>query len=54
MKDQPQLWRTAVWGADDFGTEFDTTDQAKALELYEMIGDEITKRELKDLGFVSA
>ena len=50
----PRMWRTAVWGNDDFGLEFDSIDQALALEMYDLLCDGVTQKELLDLGFVHA
>ena len=56
--DKPPVYRTCVWGADDFGMEFDTPDHDSAYRMFvEVIGlppAKMTRSTLKNLGFVSA
>lgn len=47
-------YRVCIWGGDDFGMELDQSSRLVALEMYELIGDFTTKRDLLDLGFVWA
>jgi hypothetical protein len=49
-------FRVAVWGADDFGVEYDAKDKGTAKELFNKLKTKtnITQKELYDLGFVNA
>jgi len=54
------LWGVAVWGADDFGMqiEFEFSEENfeekfnEAKEFYDLVFDGVTKKELKEIGFV--
>ena len=49
-------YRVGVWGNDDCGMEFDTSDEKLALSIFmEIIGwEDVKKKRLSDLGFKSA
>lgn len=47
-------WRVCVWGADDFGMEKDHESYPEALDLFELIDNFTTQKELEDLGFINA
>jgi len=45
------MFRVCVWGADDFGLEFDNKSIEKCKAVFEKIKDGITIENLKGLGF---
>lgn len=49
-------YRVAVWGADDFGVEYDAKDKETAENIFNKLKTKtnITQKELYDLGFVNA
>lgn len=54
LRGEPKEWRVCVWGGDDFGLDFDQPDETVAREMYAMIDDFTTKKEMLDLGFIYA
>lgn len=54
--DEPPIWRTCVWGNDDFGMEYDSATKedtfAKFMQIISM--EFISKTALEELGFVRA
>lgn len=46
--------RVCVWGGDDFGLEYDTTDLPEARRLFDRINHLVTKDSLRSWGFVRA
>ncbi len=47
-------WRVSVWGADDFGMEFDLKTRHQALMIYQELPSIITIKHLEQIGFVPA
>lgn len=55
-KDRPRVWRTCVWGSDDFGMEYDASSEEDAFDKFMEIMHmkEVTRAALSSLGFVPA
>jgi hypothetical protein len=50
------IFRTAVWGSDDFGMEYDSDDEQKVFDLFVKITQmgNVTRKALEKLGFQHA
>jgi hypothetical protein len=55
-ENQPQVWRTCVWGADDFGMEYDSSSESDAFDKFMQVirMEFVCSAALKNLGFVPA
>lgn len=44
-------YRVCVWGADDYGMDFDHNDKDVVEEIYNKVGDYTTIKDLEEMGF---
>lgn len=54
IKDAPQKFRVAVWGADDMGMEKEFTCKTDASQCFDSIPVPVSKAKLTAIGFVTA
>lgn len=54
IKDNPNLFRVCVWGADDFGMEKSFTQSGEAQECFKNLPIPLSVHLLKNMGFLPA